>query len=142
MEKFIDFFITNNLNKDADYVVKERLLVTFLLFMMALNLLMIPSYLYLEVYRLLTFLYLMFAGCISILVYFKYTDNLKFGSFLFIFSLYLYNTLYPKNLYSFILYIVSHSTIYICIYRYVYGVNVYTYIVVYRYAHIRTSVCI
>lgn len=103
MEKIVDYFVIKDVNKDADYVVKERLLVLFLLFTTALTVLMIPTYAYLEAKRLLNFLYIMFLTCSCILFYFKKSGNLKIGSFLFIsfFLLFLFlNIIYTGSINS------------------------------------------
>ncbi len=84
MEKLIDYFIDNNPNKSADYSIKERLLVLFNISMVGLALFMIPTYLYLEVFTLLNFLYVLLVGSIIILFYFKFSSNLKIASFAFI----------------------------------------------------------
>lgn len=84
MERIIDFFTVQKSSKDADYVVKERLFVLYLLFTLVLSILMIPTYIYLEVKILLYLLYFLFGGCVSLLFYFKQTENLKVSSILFI----------------------------------------------------------
>lgn len=84
MEKIIDYFLVENINKDANYIVKERLMVLFLLFTMLLSVLMIPTYVYLELKMLLRLLFLLFIGSVTILCYFKISANLKITTFLFI----------------------------------------------------------
>jgi signal transduction histidine kinase len=84
MEKVIDYFISNNINKNAEYEVKERLIVFFLLFTMLLSVLMMPTYIYFEVRILVNFLFLLLFGSALILGYFKFTNNLKITSFIFI----------------------------------------------------------
>jgi hypothetical protein len=84
MEKIIDYFISENTDKNADYIVKERLMVLFLLFSMLLSVMMIPTYVYLEAQVLLKLLFLLLAGSLSILLYLKFSKNLRITSFLFI----------------------------------------------------------
>lgn len=84
IEKIVDYFISETTNKSPDYIVKERLIVLFLLFMMSLSVLMVPTYLYMEANRLLKLLFFLLVGSIGILVYFKKSNNLQITSFLFI----------------------------------------------------------
>lgn len=84
MEKIIFYFSSKDANKDAVYLSQERTLIIFLLSSLFLSLASIPLYIYLNIKVLLNLVYLLLVVSSLLLVYFKWSRNLKIASFLFV----------------------------------------------------------